>query len=250
MIDHVTIRVADVAASARFYEYVFEALEYAGEPYDGGELPEWNDFSIAGATSERRPTTGIHVGFCARSHAQVETWWETLTAAGYRSDGAPGPRPEYGPDYYGAFVLDPDGNSVEAVIQARTPAIEGVIDHLWLRTADLERATRFYEQVVPIVGHSVDRLPERTRVSGPGASVSLLAGVPSENVHLAFAAPDQAVVDAFHEAGTRAGHASLGEPGERPEYHAGYYGAYLADPDGHNVEAVFHDRPAAADEPA
>jgi hypothetical protein len=49
-------------------------------------------------------------------------------------------------------------------------------------------------------------------------------------------------VDAFHRAGLGAGYTSLGDPGERPEYHAGYYGAFLADPDGNNIEAVFHDR--------
>jgi hypothetical protein len=50
-------------------------------------------------------------------------------------------------------------------------------------------------------------------------------------------------VDLFHRAGVRAGYASNGGPGERPEYHPGYYGAFLLDPDGNNIEAVFHDRP-------
>ena len=54
-----------------------------------------------------------------------------------------------------------------------------------------------------------------------------------------------ATVDAFHEAGVAAGYRSDGAPGERPEYHSGYYGAFLLDPDGNNVEAVFHDRSAA-----
>ncbi len=50
-------------------------------------------------------------------------------------------------------------------------------------------------------------------------------------------------VEAFHRAGIQAGYTSLGEPAERPEYHPGYYGAYLADPDLNNIEAVHHDRP-------
>jgi predicted lactoylglutathione lyase len=79
-------------------------------------------------------------------------------------------------------------------------------------------------------------------IHGDGASFSVVAGEPTENVHLAFGAPDRATVEAFHRAGTEAGFASLGAPGERPQYHPGYYGAYLADPDGNNVEAVFHDR--------
>ena len=72
------------------------------------------------------------------------------------------------------------------------------------------------------------------------ATFSVLEGEPTEHVHLAFSAPDRETVDRFHEAGIEAGYESNGEPGERPEYHAGYYGAYLFDPDGHNVEAVFH----------
>ena len=70
-----------------------------------------------------------------------------------------------------------------------------------------------------------------------------MEGEPTRRVHLAFAAPDRATVAAFHRLGTAAGFVSLGEPGERPQYHPGYYGAYLRDPDGNNVEAVFHDRP-------
>jgi catechol 2,3-dioxygenase-like lactoylglutathione lyase family enzyme len=240
MIDHVTIRVPSIEAGARFYDEVFRLLEFPGEA--GGGFCEWNDFSIAAATSERPATRGLHVGFGARSHDQVDAWWAALTGAGYTSGGEPGPRPVYGDDYYGAFVLDPAGNSVEAVIHDRTASTEGVIDHLWVRVADLEHATRFYETLAPIVGHAVDRLAGRTRIRGAGASVSLLAGPPTEGLHLAFAAPDQPTVDAFHAAGLEAGYASLGAPGEHPEYHAGYYGAYLADPDGNNVEAVFHDR--------
>ena len=51
------------------------------------------------------------------------------------------------------------------------------------------------------------------------------------------------MVEAFHRAGVEAGYVSNGEPGERPEYHPGYIGAFLLDPDGQNIEAVFHDRP-------
>jgi catechol 2,3-dioxygenase-like lactoylglutathione lyase family enzyme len=243
VIDHVTIRVPDLRVAAAFYDDVFRQLEFPGEPYDGGELREWNDFSIARATADRPPTRGLHVGFAADARERVDRWWDALTAAGHPSDGAPGPRPEYGPRYYGAFVLDPAGNSVEAVHDPprRNP---GVIDHLWLRVRSLPGATRFYETVCPHVGYEVRHLPGRTQIRGEGAGFSLLEGPPTEHVHLAFAAPDRDTVDAFHEAGTRAGYRSLGAPGERPEYHQGYYGAYLADADGHNVEAVFHDRAA------
>jgi predicted lactoylglutathione lyase len=58
----------------------------------------------------------------------------------------------------------------------------------------------------------------------------------------AFGVRDRATVDEFHRVATSAGYADNGEPGERPQYHPGYYGAFVLDPDGHNVEAVFHDR--------
>ena len=70
----------------------------------------------------------------------------------------------------------------------------------------------------------------------------MLEGEPTKAVHLAFSAVGPEAVRAFHTAGVTSGFESLGAPGERPEYHAGYFAAYLADPDGNNIEAVFHDR--------
>jgi predicted lactoylglutathione lyase len=67
----------------------------------------------------------------------------------------------------------------------------------------------------------------------------------TENVHLAFPAPDRATVDAFHRAALEAGFRDNGAPSERAEYHPGYYGGFVLDPDGNNIEAVFHDRKEA-----
>ena len=66
-------------------------------------------------------------------------------------------------------------------------------------------------------------------------------GEPTENVHLAFEATDNETVDAFHRALTQAGYRDNGPPGIRAHYHPSYYGAFVLDPDGHNVEAVCHD---------
>ena len=242
MIDHVSIRVPDLEAARRFYRDSFEWLGFLGEPTESGGLVEWESFSIAEESAERPATRRLHVGFWAESPAVVDAWWQELMAAGCQSDGAPGPRPQYGPDYYGAFVLDPAGNSAEAV-HDRPRRQPGAIDHLWLRVRSLEDSTRFYEAVCPTVDHTVERLPDHTLIRGSGTTFAVTEGPPSENVHLAFAAPDKSAVDAFHQAGVQAGHRSNGAPGERPEYHAGYYAAFLADPDFHNVEAVFHDRP-------
>ena len=73
-------------------------------------------------------------------------------------------------------------------------------------------------------------------------SFSVVDGTPTEHLHMAFPASDRAAVDAFHRTATGAGYRDNGAPGERPEYHAGYYGAFVYDPDGNNIELVFHDR--------
>ena len=77
-------------------------------------------------------------------------------------------------------------------------------------------------------------------VEGNDRSFTLLEGPPTENLHLAFSAADDAAVDAFHRAAVAAGYRDNGAPGERPEYHPGYYAAFVLDPDGTNVEAVCH----------
>jgi catechol 2,3-dioxygenase-like lactoylglutathione lyase family enzyme len=245
VIDHVTIPVPDLDASRRFYARALELLD-GPDPTEGGAFVEWNDFSIAQATDERQPTRRLHVAFQAASRDQVDAWWRAMTEAGYPDDGAPGPRAEYSPDYYGAFVIDPAGNSAEAIHSGRKRK-DGVLDHLWVRVRNLDDSTRFYATIAPVVGHQTTRhpsrsaaVPERTRVHGDGPSFSVLRGDPTEHLHLAFAAPDHDTMRAFHNAGVEAGYRSLGEPGERPEYHPGYFGAYLADPDGNNIEAVCH----------
>src|SRR5687767_10669006 len=135
MFDHVTIRVSDRAASGRFDSTVFEPLGIE-RTYAGDSLPEWNDFSLAPADDEHPMTRGMHAGFVARTRELAAEFWRAGTAAGHRDDGAPGPRPEYGDDYYGAFLLDPDGNSAEAVRHGSLRS-GGNVDHVWIRVADV-----------------------------------------------------------------------------------------------------------------
>jgi len=236
--DHVTIRVSDREASQRFYDTVLAVLGIEMTSED-----EWDDWSLVAAREGEPVTRRLHVGFPAASREKVDAFWRTGVEAGYRSDGEPGPRPEYGDDYYGGFLLDPDGNSAEAVHYAEKLRDDGTVDHLWIRVRDVAASKRFYELVAPFgrFGLSFDS-PERAMFSGRTGSFSVLFDEPTENVHLAFPADDNATVDAFHVALTEAGYRDDGPPGEREIYHPGYYGAYVLDPDGNSVEIVNHNR--------
>ena len=242
MFDHVTIRASDRSASEAFYETVLRTLGFdAGHR---GELyTQWEDFSVSQAHGDRPVTRRLHIGFVAPDRARVDEFWRAGTDAGYRDDGSPGPRPEYGEDYYGGFLLDPDGNSAEAVHHDSLRE-GGAVDHLWIRVADVAASKAFYETVAPHAGFLLAmESPERARFAGAGGSFSVLAGAPTEHLHMAFAAARNETVDAFHRAAAGAGYEDNGAPGARPEYHPGYYGAFALDPDGNNIEVVNHNRP-------
>jgi catechol 2,3-dioxygenase-like lactoylglutathione lyase family enzyme len=238
--DHVTIRVSDRAASERFYRTVFAPLGVEQTASDDWFV-EWDDFSLVPADREHPVTRGLHIGFGARTRELAAEFWRAGTTAGYAA-GKPGPRPEYGEDYFGAFLLDPDGNSAEAVKHG-TQRSDGNVDHLWIRVADVAASKRFYETIAPYAGLRLTTdTPERAQFSGASGSFCVLAGTPTEHLHMAFGASDDGAVDAFHGAATGAGYRDNGAPGERPVYHAGYYGAFVLDPDGNNVELVNHNR--------
>jgi catechol 2,3-dioxygenase-like lactoylglutathione lyase family enzyme len=120
-----------------------------------------------------------------------------------------------------------------------------MIDHVSVQCADMEASARFYDAVLaPLGGHRVldfdvavgygtDQKPDfwiGARNTGEGFRES----------HLAFAAPDRAAVQAFFDAAVKAGAEVLHEPRVWPEYHPAYYGAFVRDPDGNNVEACSH----------
>jgi catechol 2,3-dioxygenase-like lactoylglutathione lyase family enzyme len=238
--DHVTIRASDRDASERFYETVLKTLALE-QTHAGEHLAAWGDFAVARASPESPVTRRLHIGFVAPSREDVDEFWRVGTEAGYRDDGPPGARPQYSPDYYGSFLLDPDGNSAEAVHHGERRT--GPIDHLWLRVSDLDLSQRFYETVAPYSGFELrSERPDRRTFAGDGGSFSVVSGEPTEQVHIAFAASDNATVDAFHRTATEAGYEDNGPPGERPVYHAGYYGAFVLDPDGNNIEVVNHNR--------
>jgi catechol 2,3-dioxygenase-like lactoylglutathione lyase family enzyme len=243
--DHVAIAVSDLAASERFYRTVIGVL--GTEPsHADAEWVGWEDWDI-GATDREHPLTrGLHVGFRASDRAQVDAFWQAGVDAGYRDAGAPGPRTQYSPTYYGGFLLDPDGNSVEAVHHdLKNPAPDGRVDHLWIRVRDLHASRRFYITIAPHAGLRLAHdESDRVQLSGPDFSFSLVRDerLLTEHVHLAFSAREDATVRRFHASALAAGYEDNGAPGERVVYHAGYYSAFVLDPDGHNIEVVNHHR--------
>jgi catechol 2,3-dioxygenase-like lactoylglutathione lyase family enzyme len=241
--DHVTIRVSDRAASEEAYAVLMETLGLE-ITYSTHAFAEWRDFSLTQADDAHPVTRNLHLGFVSPSREQCDAFWEAGRAAGLADDGAPGPRPQYLEDYYGAFLRDPDGNSVEAVHYDRVRR-DGIVDHLWLRTRDVAAAARFYKTIQAAAGYEYDDRTEgqlTVRTPQRGGSMTFVPGeTPTENVHFAFPGTEDQV-RRFHADAIAAGYRDNGAPGERPQYHPGYYGAYVLDPDGHNVEVVDHHR--------
>src|SRR5947208_9237676 len=159
----------------RFYDTVLRTLGLERAPSE--QWVEWGDFSIAQATEENPVTRRLHVAFFAPTHAEVDEFWRVGTEAGYRDDGAPGPRPQYSRSYYGSFLLDPDGNSAEAVHHDDVRSDGRHVDHLWIRVADVAAAKRFYELVASHAGFRLARdAPDRAQFTAARGSFSVVAG--------------------------------------------------------------------------
>jgi catechol 2,3-dioxygenase-like lactoylglutathione lyase family enzyme len=109
LIDHVHLRVSDLAASARFYREVLDTL---GVPHQSGE--GWFQADELYLSEDRPPTAKLHLAFQAPDRETVQRFHAAALSGGGTDNGAPGER-AYHPGYYAAFVLDPDGNNVEAV---------------------------------------------------------------------------------------------------------------------------------------
>ena len=125
-LDHVGFRVTDLRASRRIYEaalvelgwVVFGEGEFEGDAHVGFARDGCDDFwlhAVGTAPGRDRATSGVHLAFGAEDAASVDRWHAAAIAAGATDNGAPGIRPEYSGSYYAAFVIDPDGNNVEAV---------------------------------------------------------------------------------------------------------------------------------------
>jgi catechol 2,3-dioxygenase-like lactoylglutathione lyase family enzyme len=116
MIDHMGLGVTDLVRSKAFYRAALAPLGYAiimeFEDAVGFGVPPKPDFWMGRAVAGIAP---IHVAFRADTRALVDAFYKAALAAGGRDNGPPGLRPQYHQNYYGAFVLDPDGNNIEAV---------------------------------------------------------------------------------------------------------------------------------------
>ena len=135
MLDHMTFRVADIARAKSFYSVALAPLGYSvclegnfGAKILGFAYPDANEpdgkkadvWFIDGPSPYGGPSTtsGCHLAWRAVNRAQVDAFYRAAMAAGGRDNGAPGLRPNYHPNYYGAFVIDPEGNNIEAVCHA------------------------------------------------------------------------------------------------------------------------------------
>jgi len=122
MLHHVSVGVADVERAAKFYDEVLGALGYKRSaqylPYAIAYGEGISEFWIQLPHDQGTPSpgNGVHVGFSARTKQAVDKFHEAALEHGGTDEGEPGPRPDYGPEYYGAFVRDPDGNKIEATL--------------------------------------------------------------------------------------------------------------------------------------
>jgi catechol 2,3-dioxygenase-like lactoylglutathione lyase family enzyme len=242
MFDHITLRVPDLAAAAAAFTPVLDELEIE-QTRSTPRLSIWGNFILTQTDDEHPIARRVHVAFIAPSTAHVDRFGQAGIDAGFADDGPAGPRPDYAEDYYAAFLKDPAGNSFEAVHRDAERPI-GNIDHVAIRVNDFDASTAFYWTIADAAGLTSARQTDNGvafSVDESEGSFIVIAGEPSENLHLAFSGTDDDV-RRFHEEATAAGSRSNGEPGERSRYHPGYYAAFVLDPDGNNIEVVNHHR--------
>ena len=236
MYDHVTVRVPDLAAAERRFQTLLDPLAF-DETHSTRAIAMWGDFAVAQAEDTATVTRRAHVAFMARSREAVDAFWQAGLTAGLTGDEPPGD----GEEGYAAVLRDEHDNRFAAVDGAAGRR-DGHVGHVALRVADLDAALAFYEGVAAAAGFTLHRAgAERAIFAGraAGGLLSLVPGSATEHLHLAFPG-DAGAVRRFYASAVEAGHRPNGEPGERARYHAGYFAAYVLDPDGNNIEVVDH----------
>jgi catechol 2,3-dioxygenase-like lactoylglutathione lyase family enzyme len=245
MFDHITLRVDGLASATSAFTAVLDELAIK-QTTSTPSFSVWGNFALTRTDAEHPIARRVHIAFVAPTPAHVEQFAQAGIDAGFADDGPPGPRPQYGDDYYAASLKDGTGNGFAAVHHGgERPA--GNIDHVAIYVDDVAASTAFYSTIGAAAGLTIRRqAADRATFSIGGADGSFLviAGQPTQNIHVAFSGSDDDV-RRFHANASAAGYRSNGEPGERPRYHAGYYAAYVLDPDGNNIEVVNHRRRTA-----
>jgi len=148
MLHHVSVGVRDVARAAQFYDAALGALGYK-------RVMEFMPYAIAYGVvgpsfwiqlpHNQQPASvgnGVHIGFSARTKNAVHKFHEAALSAGGKDDGEPGPREMYGPDYYGAFVIDLDGNKLEATLHAEETGAKAAAASTKRKTKTAKKAAR------------------------------------------------------------------------------------------------------------
>jgi catechol 2,3-dioxygenase-like lactoylglutathione lyase family enzyme len=242
MFDHITLRVPDLVLASAAFATALDELEI-DRTTKTPSFSVWGNFALTRTDKEHPIARRAHIAFIAPTPAHVDRFEQAGIDAGFAPDGAAGPRPNYADDYYAAFLKDLAGNSFEAVHRdGERP--KGNIDHVAIRVNEVEASTAFYSTVSAAAGLTIRRqTPDRATfaVGASDGSLMVIAGEPTQNIHIAFSGEDHDV-RRFHADATAAGYRSNGAPGERPRYHDGYYAAYVLDPDGNNIEVVNHHR--------
>lgn len=263
MFSHITLGTNDLARAEVFYGAVGSTL---GMPLQSVDHDE-GDLRIARSDQRSTPLivcrpfddqpassgNGFHIAFMAESQEMVDKFYATALAYGGSDEGQPGLRSIYAPDYYAAYVRDPDGNKLQAVhyIDGRkTGATGDVISHITLGHAGFEQAYCFYENLLAqlgIVDIPEEAYPSLAGFGIPGYRTPIIYLQPpydrhppsfGNGTHVAFTAADRDAVDRFHEVALAHGGRSDGEPGLRPHYAASYYAAYVRDQVGTKLQAV------------
>jgi catechol 2,3-dioxygenase-like lactoylglutathione lyase family enzyme len=126
MIDHISIGIADIARTKRFYDATLQPLGYSCLSEGADSLGYGNEAVAFWILAAQRPVppdakSGLHICFAAPTRESVQAFYNAALASGGRDNGAPGLRADYGPNYYAAFVVDPDGYRIEAYCGRATP---------------------------------------------------------------------------------------------------------------------------------